>query len=497
MNTRNYTTSEYDSPEIQAILAELPRDKREKLAMAHGRDIESIRNSTNTRVEDAMNIFYDHRAPIERASNEERTKIYAFDTSITANGLSNISGAITEINDSFLQFFGYSHREEVISKKLPDFFSNSDEATSAIIALKEQKKWSGEFLAKRKDGSTFMAQWATAIVYGKNKRIIGYQSTIIDITERKKVEVELQNHNNILNNIIENFPGAISVFDNNLHLVAYNKQFQQLLGFPDSLFQTPNPHFEDFIRFNAKNGEYGSDDIENQVTKRVERARNHQSHKFERKCSNGKILEIHGEPLPDGGFITIYIDITEKKLALKKIEEMAMYDNLTQLPNRNLLFDRMNQAIEVSTRSWDPFAVFFIDLDRFKPVNDKFWHYVGDLLLKEIAGRLNTISRSGDTVARIWGDEFIIIASWLTSGPDATLIAEKIIDALSEIFNINGHKVDIGASIGISLFPLDAKNTDELMSHSDIAMYSVKNSGKNGYQFYWDMPFKLSEDGHN
>lgn len=177
-------------------------------------------------------------------------------------------------------------------------------------------------------------------------------------------------------------------------------------------------------------------------------------------------------------------DITDRKIAAMKILEMATHDALTGLPNRNLLADRLTQAIRIAERSGENCGVFFIDLDRFKPVNDTFWHGVGDILLEEIAERLETIMRAEDTTARFWGDEFVIVTPGLKSEFDVTLIAEKIIQTLSLPFYIKKHEIFIGASVGIAIFPRGGKNAEDLLKNSDTAMYEAKKDGRGVYREY-------------
>lgn len=175
--------------------------------------------------------------------------------------------------------------------------------------------------------------------------------------------------------------------------------------------------------------------------------------------------------------LKIFVDITEQKKIQEMILQVATHDTLTGLPNRKLLSDRLDQAVHISERSWDIFAVLFIDLDRFKIVNDTLGHRIGDLLLREVANRLTKIFRSIDTIARYGWDEFIIIVQQLKLEKDIESIVDNITQELWIPFYIEGHEITIGASIGVSLYPLDAKNPDELISHSDANMYRIKNPG--------------------
>ncbi len=166
------------------------------------------------------------------------------------------------------------------------------------------------------------------------------------------------------------------------------------------------------------------------------------------------------------------------------INRLAYYDTLTSLPNRNLLQDRLQMAIIQTKRINDIMAVMILDLDGFKGINDTLGHHVGDLLLKAVADRLTGCVREGDTVARMGGDEFMLILPDLGHALNAAPIAIKIIHVLQQPFFLDGHKLSTTASIGISIYPLDADNKDGLIKQADIAMYQAKGEGKNTFQFY-------------
>jgi len=170
--------------------------------------------------------------------------------------------------------------------------------------------------------------------------------------------------------------------------------------------------------------------------------------------------------------------------ANEQLRNIALYDSLTGLPNRLLFEDRMEQAMVRSGRSDRPCALMFVDLDRFKPVNDTFGHRVGDELLKAAAGRLANCVRKEDTVARAGGDEFIVVLSELTKREDAALIGGKILQQLSRPFSVERHELEISGSIGISVFPEDGKTLLELLNNADVAMYHAKKAGRNGYLFF-------------
>jgi len=183
-------------------------------------------------------------------------------------------------------------------------------------------------------------------------------------------------------------------------------------------------------------------------------------------------------------FITTARDITERKDAERRISYMASHDALTGLPNRALLQDRIEQTLVHNERRKLQAAVLFIDLDKFKIINDTLGHDIGDGLLKEAASRLISCVRSEDTVARQGGDEFIILLSNITHPEDAGIIANKLLESLTQAFSIKGKELHIGASIGIAIYPDDGDRMENLLKNSDIAMYHAKESGRGNYQYF-------------
>ncbi len=580
----------------------------------------------------------------------------------------------------------------------------------------------------------------THLVVGKpfhvDGRIAGFITTYTDITERKQTELELQRSNEVLQSILDNIPAGVSVANGDLRMVAWNQLFKQLLEMPDDLFADPQPTFESFIRHNAARGEYGTENVEQKIAEIVERARHPVAHTFERERPNGTVLEIRGVPLPRGGFVTIYTDITARKqaerellrlherasLALKTvgvgifdwdaakdqlladarvfemfgvspegrnglfndwsnylhpqdreralgqivaslrstesdvklayrivrpdgsirhlevhnhivrdaagrtqrligadldvterketeerlllaekvfdnspvaivitdsdnhiisvneafvkttgyaesevlgrdpkilgsgqhdsqffarmwqsldesdfwegeildrrktgeiypkwmtinvvhdredpgrihyvaifaditerkqaeqhIHHMAHHDALTGLPNRLALEARLEQSLAEADRNRRSVALMFIDLDRFKIINDTLGHHVGDLLLIEVAQRLRHTVRFSDTVARLGGDEFVVVLPALEDPAVATTVAGSILAALGAPYLIEDKVLHSTPSIGVSIYPQDGGDVATVMKYADTAMYHAKESGRNGFQFF-------------
>ncbi|HQT26735.1 MAG TPA: EAL domain-containing protein, partial [Burkholderiales bacterium] len=208
---------------------------------------------------------------------------------------------------------------------------------------------------------------------------------------------------------------------------------------------------------------------------------------------NGEIypkwLSIHLVKDRDGritNFIALFSDITERKASFEQIEHLAHYDALTNLPNRSLLNERLDSAIAAAKRNGSRVAVLFLDLDRFKHINDSLGHFAGDLLLQAVANRLKRCIREIDTVARIGGDEFVMVLNGIRESADAAHVAQKVLETMTEPVFIEGREIVTTPSIGISLYPDDGQNHAALIRNSDAAMYHAKDLGRGNFQFFTD-----------
>lgn len=345
-------------------------------------------------------------------------------------------------------------------------------AQRAVLARKFEAH---RFERAARDGRTLFVDGYPFRFGGK---MSGFVTTYTDITDRKQAEMQLQRQNDVLKAIIDNFPGAISLFDASLRMAACNEQFKTLLEFPESLFNQGDTYFEDLIRFNVGRGEYGPGIPAEQIATVLERAQHFEAHHIERTRPNGVTLEIRGTPLAGGGFVSTYLDVTERKRAEDRIRSMVLEDSLTGLPNRLSLNEQIEQAIERFNSSGQHFALLFLDLDGFKNVNDSLGHDAGDDLLVQVSRRLREIVHNTDTVARLGGDEFVVLLRDVEGEAAPQKIAADILSRLVEPFALAVAEARISTSIGIALCPVHGKSREALLKAADEAMYAAKSAGR-------------------
>jgi diguanylate cyclase (GGDEF)-like protein/PAS domain S-box-containing protein len=197
-----------------------------------------------------------------------------------------------------------------------------------------------------------------------------------------------------------------------------------------------------------------------------------------------RVFSISATSPAPGRFATIFDDITERKRVEDEIQSLAYRDTLTGLPNRTLLQDCLTETLTRAEREAQLVGILFLDLDRFKPINDTLGHTLGDLLLKSVAGRLSECVRKSDTVARLGGDEFVVVLPGVSRELDTTVVARKILERLAQPFEIEGREIYSSGSIGIAVYPLDGQDPGTLLRNADMAMYVAKERGRNTYQFY-------------
>jgi diguanylate cyclase (GGDEF)-like protein len=300
--------------------------------------------------------------------------------------------------------------------------------------------------------------------------------------ELRTSRVALDEKTAILEATLEHMDQGLMMVDENSSVRVCNARAMDLLGLPPELMLA-RPGFRDVLAYQLAGGEFNDvpEDLKQQAFEKEFAAR---QNVYERERPNGTILEVRTTPLPTGGTVRTYTDLTERKLAERRILHTARHDLLTDLPNRLLFRERLDEALAESKRSGEDFAVLWLDLDRFKAVNDALGHAVGDDLLVAVADRVRTILREGDVVARLGGDEFAILQRAAEQPMAASCLADRLIVELSQPFDLHDHQLHIGVSVGMAIWPADGADGDTLLKNADLALYRAKADGRGVSRFF-------------
>ena len=319
-------------------------------------------------------------------------------------------------------------------------------------------------------------------VFDESGAFMGYRGVGADISARKRAEQALRESVEKLRLFADNVPAMTVSWDDKLRCRFANKVFTEFFGLAGA--DIIGKHVREVL------GEEVYREIEGHFVQVLQGQA--VTYQRTRKLENGEIRYLEIKLLPhigDQGKVlgcfAVTTDITEHKLAAERIQLVAHHDSLTGLPNRLLFNDRLNQAVSLAKRDSRQFALLYLDLDRFKPVNDTLGHTAGDEVLQAVAARIRSEVRESDTVARVGGDEFAVILPDIARREEAETVARKIIAALVAPFQLDSQKqsIDIEASIGIALYPSDAQDADALIKAADAAMYGAKQVGS-GYRFF-------------
>jgi len=341
-----------------------------------------------------------------------------------------------------------------------------------------------EFRLRRPDGSIRWVDGHGTALRDGDGRIVAIEGMLTDITERKTAERELSISKLLLTTAIENSPDAIIIVDASNRIIMFNQHFVELWDIPPDLVQAgaDQPVLKT-VAARMKN--------ESEFLARVRYLYEHpdaESHE-ELETADGRIIDRHSGSLYDTqrnylGRVWFFRDITEKKRAAEKIAAMARTDLLTGLPNRAAFLERLNLEFIHAKRNGNRFAVHYLDLDRFKDVNDTLGHPVGDDLLRAVADRLKTSVRENDMVARFGGDEFAVLQEDTEDTASAETLAAKLGKIVSGPYTIDGNVVSTTVSIGIVPYRSDIAGADDMMMKADLALYRAKNGGRNKFSLH-------------
>ncbi|WP_439542557.1 EAL domain-containing protein [Hyphomicrobium sp.] len=301
-----------------------------------------------------------------------------------------------------------------------------------------------------------------------------------------RCESALREQNSRFDAAVRYLPVGLSMFDAEHRLIMCNASYRDMYGLTAEATQ-PGTAFDDIMRSHAANdpskiAEDAQEDAGNWIAGLRERLSSGKAFTDPIQLSDGRTIFVRVGPIAGGGWVDVHEDITERSRQDAKIAHMARHDMLTGLPNRTLLQERLGQALQSQSET-EKTALLFLDLDRFKEVNDTLGHSVGDALLKEVAQRLRDAVRKSDTVARVGGDEFVVMLSTTDPNTEPANFAARIIDVVSEPYEIEGQECSIGTSVGIAISNGDI-DQDALVVQADLALYRSKSDGRGTYRFF-------------
>jgi diguanylate cyclase (GGDEF)-like protein len=306
---------------------------------------------------------------------------------------------------------------------------------------------------------------------------------LYEIGERNRIQIELEKSLSLQQATLESTADGILVVDSQGNITGFNQKFVQMWFIPELLMASGN--YREALRIAVSQLE---DPRQHLATVRELSTYPEAQISDAIAFKDGRIFERYSQPQRIGGKIVgrvwSFRDITAQKLAEAKIRHQALHDLLTDLPNRVLFNERLAAALAQADRDNAKLAVCFLDLDRFKTINNTLGHAVGDRLLQSVAQRLTSLLRDCDIIARWGGDEFTILLSEINEAKDAAQIAEEILAAFKVGFDVENHNLHISVSLGISLYPMHGQDPETLIKHADAALYRIKSQSRNSYQFY-------------
>ena len=394
--------------------------------------------------------------------------------------LADLDGRITWVNEAFVIMYGLAGLESALSHQFPDVYRS---AWAATASRSDPVYVSGQ-LVLEENLRFFGAPFDLPLPRGRWTRVTLQRgpdgnslSTHVDITMMKRQQEDLRlaeerarSNNALLEAALERMQQGVMMVNADRIVEICNKRAIELLALPESLMAS-KPPFEAVLAYQWANDEFRHASQSLQDFVRAGGITD-QPQCYDRIRPDGTIIEVQSVPIEGGGVLRTYTDITARKKNEERIRHVSRHDGLTSLVTREVFLECVATAIAAR----EQFAVHYIDLDRFKPVNDRFGHVVGDKVLAGIAERMRSIARDRDVVARMGGDEFAILQRDVPALEPAQGLVARIIEGVSEPIEIEGIWLNVGASVGLALYPGQANDVESLLREADAAMYAVKAS---------------------
>jgi diguanylate cyclase (GGDEF)-like protein len=388
--------------------------------------------------------------------NEQYLIIYGFDRAVVKPGI------------SYREILDYAVREG--KHKTPDSAELYDRCIS---------------LAKTRGPTSHRLHLSDGQVIETTFRPIcdgGWVAVHEDVTVRVREQVALHERNLLLDATLENMAHGLCAYDSDLRLIFANRSYLEIYGL-SAADARPGVALLDLMQSSIDHGVHVPNVTAEQMFAEYKRRLIEcKESVLYRELADGRVIAVRHRPMINGGWVGTYEDITERRRFEAHIARLARLDTLTELPNRLMFREQMDEAI-ARIGAGQPFAIICVDLDNFKTINDTLGHLVGDKLLQGIGARLRGATSDGDIIARLGGDEFAVLHR-ITEPGSVPRLAQKLIDAMSKHNYIEGHEISIGLSAGIVIAPEDGNECDQLMRYADLALYRAKAEGRNTYRFY-------------
>ncbi len=349
------------------------------------------------------------------------------------------------------------------------------------------------FLDQRERGEPLMFDRVlarrTVRVHVVYRQGLGWLVTHEDVSEEKRRqqaqkerEEELRLQSMRFRSAVSNLSQGLAMFDADRRLVICNEPYISLYELPPELSK-PGARFLDIMSYRTRIGMVPAEG-EKWLNARIEKLiEGRESDRNVCEMQNGRFISIVHTAMDDGGWLSTHEDITERHLSAARIQHLARHDVLTDLPNRAYFAEEMARA-ELRMKRGEKMALLCLDLDNFKEINDALGHGVGDEVLRQVAHRLNFARREHEMVARMGGDEFMLLAGPIVHAKSVTVLAQRILDEVSKPMQIGGHQILVNTSIGIAVSPADGSDGASLMKSADLALYRAKKDGRGGFQFF-------------
>jgi diguanylate cyclase (GGDEF)-like protein len=324
-------------------------------------------------------------------------------------------------------------------------------------------------------------------IYGMVDITLGIRNIIIQalIMTRKEAALaaRFEQQANRFDVALNNMSHGLCMLDPQDRLQVWNERFLELLNLKQSSIHV-GMRLPWLLRHSIKAGNHRGKTPKTVFNEFAQGLRQARYEQVQTSPDGEKVIALSRRIMADGGSVVILEDITERKRAQERINYLARYDELTGLANRTQFREEIGSMLSAARRRESHIALHLIDLDRFKTINDTLGHPVGDKLLIEVASRLRAVIRPGDMITRFGGDEFVIVQTRAEHRQDAETLAQRIVKAIADPFEIDGHRIDIGASIGIALASADGTDVDQLLKKADMALYAAKRGGRGNHQFF-------------